>query len=90
MVLPPVLCCIECGELWFIDKHGGSEHPMCIFCGSMNLECDHAGRHFDRERQCFVCNYCGEEDHDGAQKLRKLAKDRPRLGLQKVLDITDH
>lgn len=86
----PVLKCKNCLELWFIDEHGDDQKPKCWHCGSLNLECDHPGGFFSKEKQCFLCSSCGLEWHNNIDKIRQFAINNPHLGMHEIIDIKNH
>lgn len=85
----PVMRCKSCNEVCMPDAELNPV-KVCGNCGSTDLVCDHPGSDFNRERQCFMCSWCGEEQHSGLTKIRKLALERPELGLQNLVDTKTH
>lgn len=85
----PVMKCLDCDDLCMPDDQL-SPATSCENCGSVRLECDHPGGTFDKKLQCFVCSWCQKQNYRDISKLRKLARERPELGLQKLVDVQTH
>ena len=64
----------------------------CRHCGQHTSKCFHPGGIFDKSRQTFVCECCGEADYDAQSfaRLRNFAKDADCPDLRTLIDCTDH